>query len=72
MIGFAKAEAALRDGAKVMVTHSDAAQGGGVLVDQRADASSISTAEAVPGTEAGVGRAIRRRICANNGLGRVA
>lgn len=28
MIGFAKAEAALRGGAKVMVTHSDEAHGG--------------------------------------------
>lgn len=72
MIGFAKAEAALRGGAKVMVTHSDEAQGGGILVDQRTDAAPVGAQEAGLRAGAGTGRAFRCRLGADAAMAGVA
>lgn len=69
MIGFARAEAALKGGARVMVTLSEDAKGGGILVDRRPDPAPLGAAQAGASTGAGTGWTVRRGDGADASLG---
>lgn len=71
MIGYAKAKAALESGARVMVTNSPDAQGGGILVDQRPDTAPVRAGKAGAVAGARVGRAVRDGYGADARLGGV-